>query len=340
MKCRWCCAHGDSQELWRDELCATTRHVFAVILKAMRGPVGSLKGVPMKKMFIAILLTVFASPSFAQEAPKLLVSVPALAQELKDPKLVLLEFSSKNLPDAQHIPGTQVAVLADFATPMGAEKGPLMLELLPVDVLRAKLEALGVSDNSHIVVYDDGESATSFRLTTRLIFTLEYLGLGNHTALLNGGLKPWEKAGMPTTTTVAAAKPGHLRVRETEPIVADAKLVSSIGTMPGYKLVDARAVEFYDGKTPSMGEAGHIPGAVNIPSTEVVDSDGMVDVAKLAVIFRDAGIKPGDTVVNYCHIGAQATATMFAERLLGNPVLLYDGSWQDWVLNHRGPIVK
>jgi thiosulfate/3-mercaptopyruvate sulfurtransferase len=294
----------------------------------------------MKKLLTALFAVAVSAPSFAQETPKLLLSVPALAQQMNDPKLVLLEFESKNLPEAQHIPGTHVVALADFATPMGAESGPLMLELLPVDVLRAKLEALGVSDDSHIVVYDDGESPTSFRLTTRLIFTLEYLGLGDHTELLNGGLKAWEKANRPTTTALSVAKPGHLTARPTEPIVADAGLVNSIGSMPGYKLVDARAAEFYDGKTPSMGQAGHIPGAVNIPSTEVVDSDGIVDVAKIAVIFRDAGIKPGDTVVSYCHIGAQATATMFAARLLGHPVLLYDGSWQDWVLNHRGPIVK
>lgn len=122
--------------------------------------------------------------------------------------------------------------------------------------------------------------------------------------------------------------------------MADAKLVGAIGTMPGYKLVDARAPVYYKGVEPSMGQSGHIPGAVNIPFSDMVDGNGTLDVSKISAAFHDAGIKPGDTVVTYCHIGAQATTTLFAARLLGNPVLLYDGSWQDWTMNHRGPAVK
>src|SRR3712207_9545320 len=51
---------------------------------------------------------------------------------------------------------------------------------------------------------------------------------------------------------------------------------------------------------------------------------------RLAKLFRDAGVAPGDTVVTYCHIGQQATAVLLAARLLGHPVRLYDGSFEDW----------
>ena len=47
-------------------------------------------------------------------------------------------------------------------------------------------------------------------------------------------------------------------------------------------------------------------------------------------MFEKAGVKANDTVVGYCHIGQQATAMLFAARSLGHPVLLYDGSFQDW----------
>ena len=50
------------------------------------------------------------------------------------------------------------------------------------------------------------------------------------------------------------------------------------------------------------------------------------------------GIKPGDTVVAYCHVGQQGTAVVFAARLLGHPVRLYDGSFQDWAVNVHGPV--
>lgn len=295
----------------------------------------------MNKGLVAFLLFASSSLVFAQTASPLLVNTSSLAQELKNPKLVLLEMRPMGPSAATHyIPGTHLVSVEDISTPMDEKSSALMLELLPADVLRTRLSALGISDDSRIVVYADGTDPDSFPMTTRLIFTLQYLGLGDRTALLNGGLKAWEKEGRPTTTAASAAKPGHLTARPTEPIVADAKLVSSLATMPGYKLVDARSPAYYNGVEPSMGQSGHIPGAVNIPFKDVVDSNGMFDLPKITVLFRDAGIKPGDTVVTYCHIGAQATATLFAARLLGNPVMLYDGSWQDWVLNHRGPIVK
>ena len=56
--------------------------------------------------------------------------------------------------------------------------------------------------------------------------------------------------------------------------------------------------------------------------------------AEIAAIFDKAGVKKGDTVITYCHIGQQATATLFAARIQGHNVLLYDGSFEDW--NTRG----
>jgi thiosulfate/3-mercaptopyruvate sulfurtransferase len=52
--------------------------------------------------------------------------------------------------------------------------------------------------------------------------------------------------------------------------------------------------------------------------------------AELAAIFAKAGVEPNDTIIGYCHIGQQATAMLFAARTLGHPVLLYDGSFEDW----------
>jgi len=50
----------------------------------------------------------------------------------------------------------------------------------------------------------------------------------------------------------------------------------------------------------------------------------------LAALFHAAGVKTGDTVIGYCHIGQQATAMLFAARAIGIPVRLYDGSFEDW----------
>jgi thiosulfate/3-mercaptopyruvate sulfurtransferase len=61
-----------------------------------------------------------------------------------------------------------------------------------------------------------------------------------------------------------------------------------------------------------------------------LDESLMWDLENLAEAFRSAGITVGDTVVAYCHIGQQATTILLGARLLGHPVKLYDGSFQDW----------
>jgi thiosulfate/3-mercaptopyruvate sulfurtransferase len=134
--------------------------------------------------------------------------------------------------------------------------------------------------------------------------------------------------------------PGKLSDRPTKNVVADAELVKTVGQHPNFKLVDARAPVYYNGTEASFNKNGHIPGAINIPFTQIPDNAAMLDRARLATLFADAGIKPGDTIVAYCHVGAQATAVVFAARILGNPVLLYDGSFQDWAINNRGPVEK
>ncbi len=298
----------------------------------------------MKSLKHLLYLVIISPALLAQGAAPLLIEVDSLSKHLNDRNLVILEVGEKSAYDAKHVPGAHYVSLqdlstgADFSGPMSHKPGELMLELLPADVLRAKLSSFGISDDSQIVVYSDSDR--HFPFATRVIFTLQYVGLGDHTSLLNGGMSAWTKGGKPTTDKVETVAPGKLTAQPTKNIVADADMVRSIPKRPGYKLVDARAPAFYKGVDSSFDKAGHIPGAVNIPFSDVIGSDSKIDVDHLTQEFRDAGIKPGDTVITYCHVGAQATATLFAARLLGHPVMLYDGSWQDWTMNNRGSIEK
>jgi thiosulfate/3-mercaptopyruvate sulfurtransferase len=57
----------------------------------------------------------------------------------------------------------------------------------------------------------------------------------------------------------------------------------------------------------------------------------------LAAIFKGGGVKTGDRVVSYCHIGQQATVIYFVARYLGYDARLYDGSWQDWSAHTEVP---
>jgi thiosulfate/3-mercaptopyruvate sulfurtransferase len=208
----------------------------------------------------------------------------------------------------------------------------LTLEMLPADLLHDRLAALGINDHSRIIVYQSDDMWTP---STRVMLTLDYAGLAN-ISWLDGGQKAWIAAGGKLTTDVPQVQPGKLAALKLRPVVVDADFVQAHLNTPGYAIVDSRATAFYDGsrtggRSPNEHKTGHIAGAVSVPFDSFTQADVVLKpAADIAATFSKAGVKPGDTVVTYCHIGQQATATLFAARTLGFKVMLYDGSFEDW----------
>lgn len=285
-------------------------------------------------------LLIAASALIASPRQSLVVSADWLKQHLSDPDLVLLHVGDKAGYEAGHIPGARLASMSDVSVSDHGEKG-LMLEMPPAEDLRHRLEALGISDKSRVIVYYGKDWVSP---STRIIFTLDYAGLGAHSSLLDGGQDAWTRAGGTVTKDVPAAKTGSLAPLKIRPIVVDAETVKSRIGAPGYAIVDGRDAVFFDGvETPSHnGEkqrTGHIHGAFSIPYTSITDDRMLLkSPEELAALFAKAGVKPNDTVIGYCHVGQQTTAMLFAARTLGHPVLLYDGSFQDWSRHTDYPV--
>jgi thiosulfate/3-mercaptopyruvate sulfurtransferase len=101
-------------------------------------------------------------------------------------------------------------------------------------------------------------------------------------------------------------------------LVVDAAWMSANLNKPKVAIVDARAPEFYTGASAGrMPRAGHIPSAVNVPFSSLADaSNKLKDSATLKKILADAGIKQGDQIVSYCHIGQQASLVYFVAKYL------------------------
>lgn len=281
---------------------------------------------------LAVALALATPVSAATPRERLLATPQWLAGRLGDPDLVILQVGDKAGYEAGHIPGARLVTLADVAAPPSGPDG-LILELPDAETLRARLAALGVSDRSHIVVYPTKEGIQS---ATRVVFTLDAAGLGGRTRLLEGGLPAWTAAGLPTSREAPVVKPGKLSPLKMKPLVVDAEFVRTHVGRPGFVVVDARAPEFYSGAkaggTPARPhKAGHVAGARNVPFVTVTTPDlKLAPAEEVAARFKAAGVKKGDTVVTYCHVGQQASATLFAARSLGLKVLLYDGSYEDW----------
>jgi thiosulfate/3-mercaptopyruvate sulfurtransferase len=302
----------------------------------------------MKKLYwvpllLALLLITAFAPASANSSntspdnrEPMLVTVDWLADHLKDPSLVLLQIGEKKDYDKGHIPGAQVLEYESISTPHGQG---LMLELPPVEQLVSVFEKLGVSNNSHIVLYFGTNWVTP---TTRVYWTLDYLGLGDRTSILNGGLVAWGATHHPISTETKTLAKGSIKPSPRKEIVADAAWVSGHLHQPGVTIIDARTREFYNGsQSDGNPRSGHIPGATNLPYLDLVDQDNnkFKSPDALADLFRSAGLKPGNLMVSYCHIGQRATAVYFAAKMLDYDAKMYDGSWEDW--SHRAdlPIV-
>jgi thiosulfate/3-mercaptopyruvate sulfurtransferase len=288
-------------------------------------------------LVLSAVIVLSAGGAQAADGPpdELVVSTSWLAAHLADPDLVLLHVGNKAEYEAAHLPGARFISTADIAASDDTGHG-LHLEMLPPEVLRQRLESLGISNASRIVVYYGNDWISP---ATRVIFTLQYAGLGDRTALLDGGQQAWVREGRRVTSEVPAPRAGSLSPLKLQPLVVDADYVKAHLGQPGTVIVDARDAEFFAG-TKAGGHPdrphrrGHIAGAVSIPFGTLADDRVMLRrSADLRAAFAAAGVKPGDTVITYCHIGQQATAALFAARLLGHPVLLYDGSFEDW--SHR-----
>ena len=288
---------------------------------------------------LPLLTILFVLPVDAQTLKvndSLIVTTEWLAKNLKDDSLVLLHVGDKDEYTAGHIPRAQFIQTSDLSTPRGQG---LTLELPPVEQLKATLEKFGISNNSRIVIYFGKDWVSP---TTRVFMTLDYLGLGDRTSILDGGLPAWRSEGKPVTAEVVEPKKGSFTPHPKTNLVVDAAWVKKNINNSNVRILDARAPQFYTGAEQGrMPRGGHIPSARNIPFSSLVEeSNKFKSAAALQELFKAAEVKPSNTVATYCHIGQQATLLYFVARYLGYDAHVYDGSFEDWSNRAELPVEK
>lgn len=255
----------------------------------------------------------------------LIVDAAWLAENLGADDLVVLQVGPPELFAEEHIQGAQPLLHQQLAVNEGTP-----LELPELGTLRSRVAALGVGDDSRIVVVHSAQWITP---TARVVFTLDYLGLGAQTHVLDGGLDAWKAAGYPVTHEVTEPTPGNLTRPAAQRVVTH-EWVQENSERDGVALFDARAQAFYDGVRDDHGGVGHIPGAESLPWQELVREDGEIvwfrSDEELRGAFESRGTSPDDLVVGYCHIGQFATMVLLGARAAGYEVRLFDGSMHEW----------
>jgi len=299
----------------------------------------------MKPMMIivTVLLLAACAPVRAQESPApssrtggIIVTTSWVADRIDDPSLVLLHVGDRGEYDSLHLRGACFISTREISAPR--VEGSLSLELPSVQLLDSVFESKGISDGSTVVIYPGNDWFTP---AARVWLTLDYLGFGGRTFIMDGGMTAWKAEGRPLTAELRKAAPGSFTPHPRRDVVVSKSWVYDRLKDPKVAILDARNPVYYTGRdTGNASRPGHIPGAVNLPFDSMVDSTNHFKPSdEILTLFRDAGMEKGKTAVSYCHIGQQASLLYVMAKEAGYEARLYDGSMQEWTADPEMPVV-
>lgn len=271
----------------------------------------------------------------AIDDPKTLVSTDWLAAHLKDPDLRIIDATMPFVGETRdtraeyeqaHIPNARFFDIDDISD----HRSELPHMVPPVEKFMSRLRAMGVGDGHQVVVYD----TAGLYSAARVWWLFRLMGQDN-IAVLDGGLKKWLAEGREVEDMPPIVRDRHMTVRRQNHMVKDVTQVSSASKLGDYEIVDARSAERFRGEVDEPREGlrrGHIPGAKNVPFTDLLNADGtMISPEDIRARFEAAGVDLKKPVIASCGSGVTAAVLCLAlERIGKTDHSIYDGSWSEW----------
>ena len=192
--------------------------------------------------------------------------------------------------------------------------------------------ALGVGDDSRVVLY----TANNPDWAARVWWMLRWAGF-DRAALLDGGLEAWIADGRPLST-----EPAHRPAKQFTGVprletIADRDQVLAAIDNSNASLVDAMPEAHYRGEFAMYDRPGHILGATNMPSSNLLDELGHYrSYDELDMMHDD---DRNGRVITYCGGGVAASSVAFTMHRLGfTDVAVYMGSLQEWATDPENPM--
>ncbi|UCE90275.1 MAG: sulfurtransferase [Pseudomonadota bacterium] len=274
-----------------------------------------------------------------------LVDTDWLSQHLDDPDLVLLDCTVTTIPhedggfhnvsarpeyELGHLPN---AGFADLKGNLCDTHSPIEFALPTPEQFCRAMGALGVGDDSRVVLYDTNYTAWA----ARVWWTLRWVGF-DRAAILNGGLAAWTAEGQPLSLEPATRPAKQLTPRPRPELIADRdEVLASIDDEAVY-LIDTFPEVYYRGDIAIYERAGHIPSAINIDTLQLLDKTGRFrpehELAAMHSLDRNTRI------ITYCGGGIAASANAFIMTRLGfTNVAVYTASLQEWAADPAFPMV-
>ncbi|HET7851047.1 MAG TPA: 3-mercaptopyruvate sulfurtransferase [Pseudolabrys sp.] len=226
---------------------------------------------------------------------------------------------------AGHIPG---AVFFDIETI--ADKSTDLPHMLPgPDEFGRAVGALGVAETDTIVVYD----GLGFFSAPRVWWTFRIFGAKN-VFILDGGLPKWKQERRPTEAGETKRKPRPFRALMDTGAVAMVSDVQMALNGDDVQVVDARSAGRFKGTEPEPRKGlrgGHMPGALNVPSSEIIENGRLASPEKIVAAFKKAGVNTDKPIITSCGSGVSAVVLAMGLDAIGKKMpRIYDGSWTEW----------
>ena len=290
-------------------------------------------------MFLSALLLAAPAGAAPSEALPPIVSVDWLEANLKNPKLIILDVRKVEDYREGHIPNA----INTFHGAWAYKRGKLFTEVPDPDDLEDTIGSAGIGWDSWVVVVGNARTLREIYQVARVACTLRYAGLDD-VAILDGGMDKWIRDKKILSTKVVSAKEKLFRGKFRKDHFADKEYVQS--RMGKIVLLDVREADIFTGKRKldCITKLGHIPGAVNLPTSCAFNSDGTIKSKEALTALAEAAVgKDRSTeIVTYCDVGQCCPVWKYLmKRLLGyKNVRIYDGAMQEWTSDPDAPVTK
>ena len=189
-----------------------------------------------------------------------------------------------------------------------------------------KLRSIGISSDSKVLIYDDGDNSAAGRLW----WMLKYYGL-KEVYVLHGGFRKLREEDL--SSDEETFEKGDILLEPDDSMTASYEEVlehSKSDHLKNRILIDSRSEERYKGLVePIDRKKGHIRNAENINFKSHFDENGEIVEESLKDNFKN--ILAYNDVIFHCGSGVTACTNIMALDELGKSSRLYVGSFSDFV---------
>jgi thiosulfate/3-mercaptopyruvate sulfurtransferase len=263
----------------------------------------------------------------AENLLPLLIEPEELQQVLSNHQhstILLIDLASEERFLQAHIPGARLILPSEIQT------GPPTPGFSPSDdQLTFLMQRIGLTKESHIVVYDDEGGGWA----GRFIWLLDEIGHTKY-SYLNGGIHAWAAAKFALEKAAVSNSPSNINVNNKAKNSMSANDIIEALKSNSIQVWDARSPMEYTGEKINAAKGGHIPGALNYEWTNAMDQSRNLRLKPLEQIKKELetiGISADKDTVTHCQSHHRSGLTYLLGKLLNfKSIKAYPGSWGEW----------